>query len=376
MPVPADEYVDPYSERLAQLRSRVNASIDAPLPTQMYTPEEQLLKAQSLKRDQVIGQLGAISNHPSIEGFTGPMLKRYHEAQKPKYTEHGAFDETSGKFSYFPGYQESRKLEAYQKMLQAAELASAAGQKQWNSDRQRADEQRALRLTLGAMSAGQDKGSLVYSGSDSETGKPIMMHTKHGPVTQDAQGNLVRYLGPIGPKPGDVAGNVREKIAGTVSNLQGLQQSQAAAEAAAKKGAGDYTTGIIPGMISSFHPAAQAVVTKLRPEEIKDLVSQTAFISDGIRQGRFGMTLTLQEKASAVQYLPSEFDSVEEIQRKAKGLEALLIRDHNNHVRANTRPGMKPFSPLLPEQASPQVSTGAIGSPSSTGVDANNPLLK
>ena len=377
MPIPADAYVDPYADRLAELRSLVKAGINTPLPTQMYSPEEQLLKAQALKRDRVIGELGAMSNLPAIEGFTGPMLRRYHEAQKPKYTEHGAFDETSGKFSYFPGYQEARKLEANQKMLQGAELASAAGQKQWNADRQRADEQSALRKTLAAIAGANNTGSLVYTGTNNENGYPIMMH-RTGPVVQDEKGNLVRHIGPIGPKPSDVAGNVREKIAGTLSNLQGLQYSQAAAAEAMKKGAGDYTTGIIPGIVSSAHPAAQAAMTKMRPEEVKNLISQTAYIADGIRQGRFGMTLTPQERASAVQYLPSEFDNTIEIQRKARGLETMLIRDHNNHIRTNTRPGMKPFSPFLPEQAGPQTSGGAIGGPGgnpSSGVNTSNPLF-
>lgn len=198
------QYVDPYATRLAQLRRQAETLANTPPETQMYSPEEQARRSLELKRMQVLGQLGGISNDKAVMNISEPLLKRAMEAQKPKYTEHGAFDETTGTHTYFPNYLSNRKLERVDKNLAATETASARAQEQWNRDRARAQEQANLRMTLLAMRAGQggdsDKGSLSFTGTTTDTGQPIFMHSKRGPMIKDATGAMIPYSGRIGPK--------------------------------------------------------------------------------------------------------------------------------------------------------------------------------
>jgi hypothetical protein len=267
-------YADPYKARIEELRKQQEQALSTP-PKPMFTPEQEAQRAQQHQRMLQYGQLGAMSNDKAVQGMTSPLLKRAMEAMKPKYSEHGVYDETSGRFSYFPGYQENRRLEAINKNLQAAEQASARGFTEWQLARQRAEEQRLLRTTLAAMAANKETGSVTPAGTHETTGMPIYNHSRLGLVTRDPSGAWVRHEGRLGPKSTELNATAKKAYEHNLASLRQIDEVIAAVEANL---AAVGPTAILPDMVSQYIPTeggkggviVRAQVTNLAGLKIHD----------------------------------------------------------------------------------------------------------
>lgn len=345
------QYFDPHLEHLRALEARRQALASQPVAPSI--PPEELQKRQRENyRNQMLGDLGLISGDKALGSVAAPLLRQAMEAQQKKATDHGEYDPLTGEFKYFPQYQRQRQEEFLNKDLERVQNLSAEGRRRWEADRQRADEQRALRQTIAAMKTPADPGSLSYAGTHPLTGEPVLLHSKHGPIYQGKS-----YGGPIAEKPQGQTAGERSDIAGMDSNIQGLDQAVGMLDKVKKAGGGSFS-GVVPGYFADLHPVGQAIVTKMKSDEEKNAASLILYISDGIRQGRFGMTLTPQEKASAVNYNPSLFDNLDEMKRKGVQLKMLLERDKTNRLGSMARPGLPP----------PQLRGGGLGGPDPTAV--------
>lgn len=87
------------------------------------------------------------------------------------------------------------------------------------------------------------------------------------------------------------------------------------------------------GVAQNMLPGGGSLLAKVRPPEVNNAIQQLTYMTDEIRHGRFGSALTATEKASASQYLPSEYDDKATLLRKAEGLQA-LIQKNNASLRA------------------------------------------
>jgi len=333
------QFTNPYTPQIERLRQEEEALRNAPMPA-MFSPEEVAARQSKIAHDRTYGQLGLLSNDKALGGIAKPMLAEAIKASERKQTEHGEYDPTTGEFKYFPQYQRFRTEERLGKERERAENLGSAAQQQWNNDRQRAAEAEALRRTIAALKAqgggGGNEGSLTYAGTHPDTGLPLLLHSKRGMTYQGQP-----YHGAVAEKPQGSTSTEREDMANLNSNIEGLGQAVADV-AKVKKGGGGAFSGIIPGYFAELHPAMQAVVTKFKSNEEKNAASMIAYISDGIRAGRFGLTLTPQEKASSVQYQPSPMDDLDELARKSTALKTLLERDRANRTASMTRPGLPP----------------------------------
>jgi hypothetical protein len=353
------QYLDPYEEHRRQLYARQQQLVNAPQQP-MFSPEEAQARMAEIKKMQMLGHLGIVSGDKTLTAVGTPLLEQALKAQQKKQTEHGEYDPLTGEFRYFPQYRKAREEEQLQKDIERVEQRSAEGRRQWQADRQRADEQRALRQTIAAMRQPPDPGSLTYAGTHPESGEPILLHSKQGVLYRGQP-----YAGAIADKPQGPTSTERKDIAELTSNIQGLDKGVTDLAEVKKKGGGTFS-GVLPGYFADLHPVGQALVTKLKSDEEKNVASLILYISDGIRQGRFGMTLTPQEKASAVNYNPSLFDSLDEMQRKSVQLKGLLSRDLANRTASMTRPG-------LPTPGGNLGGPTAGGLPGGTGPLVNQP---
>lgn len=216
-------YQDPYEELRKQHAARVAAAEQAELnPQPLYSPEEASRRQQAFQQMQAQGQVGMLANDPSITGVAKPLLARAMEAQKPQYREHGIFNEPSGSFKYFPGYQEARKTEAARRQQELTENQSARARASYDLMIGRMHELEAIkRMTQG----NEDKGSVSHAGADAQ-GNPIFMHSKAGPF-QYVQGRPVPYHGPITPKLSEMPGGIQSKL---MDNRAGSEQVATALE--------------------------------------------------------------------------------------------------------------------------------------------------
>jgi hypothetical protein len=87
-------------------------------------------------------------------------------------------------------------------------------------------------------------------------------------------------------------------------------------------------TGWLAGLAQNYIPGGQAVVSKTRDPETNKAIQFVTYLTDEIRHGRFGSALTATEKASAMQYLPGEYDDKSQILAKARGLQEMLTARH------------------------------------------------
>ena len=328
------DFVNPYAARLQQLRQTRDALLAQPLPTQMYSPEEQAARAAELNRMRTMGALGGISNDKAVMNISEPLLKRAMEAAKPKYTEHGSFDETTGKFSYFPGYVENRRIESTNRDLSTLESQAANAEAQWNRDRARAEDQEALRRTIAALKAQgphEDKGSFSYAGTDSDPssptyGQPLMLHSKRGMHVQTPDGNIVPFNGRVGRKDQELSPTTarayEENRAG--NSKVDIVKSQVTGNPAAVG-----IMGTVPGVISQYLPESwgggaegagvRAGVANLASMKIHD---------------RSGAAVTAGEMPRLKPFIPDvRFDSPETIQKKLDGFRLeynAMIREIEN----------------------------------------------
>lgn len=402
--MPQAQFVNPYAQMLADLRARQEALDKEPV-TQMHSPEEQVARQTQLARQRAYGQVGMISGDEAVQGVARPMLAEAIKAAEKRQTDHGEYDPVTGQFKYFPEYQKARKQERLDKSVETAHKESADAERRWNEQQQRATDARALRQTLAAMRPPADPGSLTYAGDHPDTGIPVLLHSKRGlqyegkpyegkvtrsqrsteegslsyagtdlstgnPILLHSKKGFVNgvdmspHRGPVGEKPQGQTAGEREELSNLVTNIQGMQSTITKLDEAKAKGAGTFT-GIIPGYISELHPALQATVTSFKSDEEKTSALMSAYISDGIRAGRFGLTLTPQEKASSVQYLPSAYDNIDELKRKNEALMGLLTKDYRNRVGSMSRPGLPPPGGQIP--GAPGAAPGMVPPPVQPG---------
>jgi hypothetical protein len=334
-----NQFIDPYADYLKRQYERQQQMASQPIAPAI-SPEELQSRQAENQRLQMMGHLGILSGDKPLSTIGSSVLEQAIKAQQKKQTDHGEYDPLSGEFKYFPQYQRQRQEEQLSKDIERAERGSAEARKDWQAQQQRSQDQLILRQTMSALRPPADPGSLTYAGTHPETGEPVLLHSKAGPIYRGQP-----YKGVISNKPQGATSTEREDLATLQSNIQGLDQAVMQVEAVKKKGGGTFS-GIIPGTVADLHPALQATVTSFKSDQEKNAASQIAYVADGIRAGRFGLTLTLAEKASSVQYLPSPYDDLDELSRKGKALNELLRRDQANRLATMDRPGAP--APRLP----------------------------
>jgi hypothetical protein len=107
----------------------------------------------------------------------------------------------------------------------------------------------------------------------------------------------------------------------------------------------DRGTGWVAGAIQNKIPGGEALVAKMRDPTVRNAVQQLTYVTDAIRHERFGSALTVPEKASAMQYLPGEYDDIPRMLEKAKGLANLVALNNQRLVAKGQMAEQVPGAP-------------------------------
>ena len=82
------------------------------------------------------------------------------------------------------------------------------------------------------------------------------------------------------------------------------------------------------GLLADKIPGGETLVAQRRSQAANEALQKISFVTDEIRHGRFGSALTVSEKSSAAQYLPSQYDDKAMKIWKANGI--LHLMELNN----------------------------------------------
>lgn len=104
----------------------------------------------------------------------------------------------------------------------------------------------------------------------------------------------------------------------------GLSEAGVSDAIAALDKAKDKGTGYGAGIVQEYVPGGTSLVNQYRDKTTNDAIQKLTYWTDEIRHGRFGSALTNGEKASAAQYLPGPYDTLQQTKDKAKGLHAII----------------------------------------------------
>ncbi len=156
-----------------------------------------------------------------------------------------------------------------------------------------------------------------------------------------------------------------DKIVGELATMDADEEALATGIAMLEKASGN-NTGWVAGAVQNYVPGGQSLVSKVRDPETNKAVQFITFLTDGIRHGRFGSALTATEKASAMQYLPGEYDDKSQILQKANGLQELLTKRHAivRRARLGEATGGTGGRPATPFPASPAPGRPTVAPPS------------
>lgn len=369
-PSTMDYFVNPYTSQIEEVRRQIRELENAPTPP-MYSPEEVARRRAEIARNQQFGHLGMISRDPAITSIAQPLLQEAIRAQQRKQTDHGEFDPISGEFRYFPQYGKLRKEERLDKDMTNLVSREAMADFMWQNARTRAQEARDLAgYKQQIKPPGAEPGSYSYTGTEPGSGQPIRMHSKTGQFEVNTPEGWKPYNAAVAPKPNNPTAGEREHLSTSLTNIAGLKQAKDELSKVSDDWHTKLTTGLLPGAIASSGAAGQAIAQNIRPEQLNKADQILTYITDGIRAGRFGLTLTPSEKASSVQYLPSQYENVDRKIAKINGLMELLQRDYDNRVSVGTQPGLPPPGPHEPTRSP----TGPIPNPTpGTGKPADLP---
>ena len=358
------EFVNPYTQLRQALAARQEAIANEAIPP-MLSPEESEERRSKLSRNRMYGEMGVMSRDPGIGGVAKPMLEEAIKASQLKQTEHGEYDPTTGQFREFPHYTQRRKQELIDKQYSQTANLEAAATSRWDADRQRAAElaerqrerlenARTLRAMINANKTPTDPGSISYSGTHPETGMPILLHTKRGLGQIDPKtGEWKPYFGAVSQKDQGTTQGERKEISGAMDAHQGFDIAINMLKPLEKDTRTKITTGILPGALSAMGPVGQAIVQRSRSDEFNKAYQMVREISSGLRAGRFGMTLTPQEMADSIQYLPSGTDNVKDLILKAQGLQKIVKMKMDNMKKVTDKPGLPSRVPEMPGAADP-----------------------
>lgn len=187
-------------------------------------------------------------------------------------------------------------------------------------------------------------------------------------ATIASQGNATRYE--LGKEANDIrrqqveaaakqaearGSKLSDKARAELDELDATEQGIATAIADLKSSSAQ-GTGWGYGVVQNAVPGGSAVVAGRRTKETNDAIQQLTYFTDAIRHDRFGTALTKTEKAAAAQYLPNEYDSKDELVRKAEGLQKLI---QLNHSRLRGSSGGATGSWALPPTSSTGGATGS-----------------
>lgn len=352
------DYTDPHAERVLALEQSLRAIQDAP-DKPMFTPEELAQRQAMVEKDLRYGQLAGLSNDRALMNMAAPTLARAKAMMIPKQTEHGEYDATSGSFRYFPQYERLRREEIAQKALDRAAAKQTEDRARWDRDQMLMDERaynRSLIQGFAGAGSGGGQGSVNWSSIDPVTGEAVYTHNRLGLVKRGPNGEWIPFQQPAGPKPRAVSDTMTGKLSDAANNLQILSEAIPQAQAIADKGGwANASMGIIPGMVATRGPAAEALVSRMQPAEVNMLRERLSNTIGLIRAGRYGLTLTKSEIADALQYLPNQYSSAKDIVSKAKNLEYVLKNAHQRHMQGidAQRPGLPSIAPGFTPPGSP-----------------------
>lgn len=145
-------YSDPYAAMIEAQRAKLN---QPQAPT--YSPEEQAQRVAQNQREYGLGMLGVISGDQGLGNVGGQVLRQAIAARQPRVTERGTVDPLRGTFNYSPDFlqqQEEGKLGQLEQRSAAMrgqfDQARVAASERMERDRERAQDQMALRSMMGA----------------------------------------------------------------------------------------------------------------------------------------------------------------------------------------------------------------------------------
>lgn len=351
------DFTNPYTILRQALEKRQRELADEPIPP-MLSEQESEDRRSKLSRNRMYGEMGLMSRDPGITAVAKPLLEETIKASALKQTEHGEYDPTTGSLREFPSYRRNRQVELTDKQLQSTGALEAGAQARYDEarrhaqealerQRERQDADRALRLTLKGMHSGgdSDKGSVTYVGTD-EKGQPVMNHSKGGLFQPGPDGSRVPYGGKVHQKDTGITAGEREKAVSSIEAYEGFDTAIKQLDKVKDDKRTKLTTGILPGALASSGKVGQALVQGARSKEYNDAFQRIANISDGLRAGRFGLTLTPMEQASSMRYLPSDLDSPQDLIDKAQGLKSII---ENRYRIARDVQNQGGFGPKVPE---------------------------
>lgn len=357
------EFRNPYTPLRAALEAQQAALVNEPIPP-MFSPEEVEQRKTKIGKDRMYGELGLLSRDPALAGISKPLLEEAIKASQKKQTDHGEYDPVSGDFRYFPGYQRQRQEERLDKRIGDTSTREATAEASWNEQRQRAAEREELRRLIGSMKQPSDPGGLTYAGTDPQTGQPILLHSKKGLFAVNPDGTATPYSGAIGQKDHGITAGERKELTGTLDSIKGVDEATALLDQVPDTWRNKATTGILPGAISAAGRGGTAAVQAVRSDEFNKAYQQVSELSDNIRAGRFGMTLTPAEAASSAQYLPSPYDDVKALKDKLAGLKRILTNKYELMRQSHQRPGFpNPAQPTPGAPAAPPRAPAAAPKP-------------
>lgn len=142
-------------EMQAQLDAINKRRQQAPQP--LYTPEQVQQRRDENERQYALGMLGQMSSDEGLQNVGGQVFKQALANRQAKISERGTTDPLSGQFTYSPDYLAQRddtaeagvnaKIGAQR---QAWDLARAAAGDRREQQKQRAEDQRDMRMLIGS----------------------------------------------------------------------------------------------------------------------------------------------------------------------------------------------------------------------------------
>jgi hypothetical protein len=223
------QFVNPYSGRVAALQQALVAAQNREIPP-AFTPEEIQQRQAENRRQEMLGTLAQLSGDRVAAPVGERLLKMALAERQKRVTDRGEYDPMTGRYQLHPEVRRAQELDAIERQMQQAAMGEARAEEQWNRDRARAEEQRALRMTMAAIGAANRQaagpamvGTWQYTGNTPE-GAPILFNNKTGAMATTGPEGLQPYGGAAPMKREEYGKKVTEQAAAqaALGNIRGV----------------------------------------------------------------------------------------------------------------------------------------------------------
>lgn len=251
------DFINPYTKRVQALTQTLAQLQGQPIQP-AYSPEVAGQRRTENTDRELLGILGEMSGDPTFSNVGGTVLKSALADRAKRITDRGEYDPITGVFRMHPEARRLQQETFTERQLDQAQNAELRAEERWQADRQRAEDQRALRQTIAA-TTGANAGSWSLTGVDPSTGSPVFTHNK-------TLGMAV--MTPEGPKP--YAG-------GGVQQREAYERSQKAkGESQASLDRAEALLGVAAQNESAFS-TIRGNMEKYTPEAVRGVASNILF---------------------------------------------------------------------------------------------------